>query len=191
MNAIDWVSDLWESQPLTVGGGILAVGVLGVAALSGGGSSGQFSSTHDGERPTAVATADAFPTPAEATTEVTRVRGRDGTVTTATVRVTAVGADGTPQLVRQVVRETRPGVRVTSVETVPAPRVTVPGAGSTITAPGQDTTVTAPGADVPGPTVTVTVPGPEVTVPGPGETVTVTVPGPTVTETVTATPPAP
>jgi len=158
--------------------------------------------------PSGLATADAFPEPGETVTQSNRVRRKDGTVATRTIRAYAtVRDDGTPQIIRETVRQPAPGVFVTSTQTVvavkPGSTVTAPGSISTsvVTIPGQITTQTveSPGgietATVAGPGETVSIPGPTTTetrtveVPGPEttrtETVEVTVPGPEVTVTVT------
>lgn len=190
------IGDFLEEHP-GVSVGLLGGTLVGSYALntlllddSGGGPEAAVS----GKTPTGLATADAFPEPGTTATQSIRVRRKDGTIATRTVRAfTTIRADGQRQVIRETVRQPLPGVFVTSTATIveAGPTVTKEGVNvtstSVVTLPGTDTTqvVEGPGhtETVVGPNETVTVPGPTVT-----ETVEATVPGPAITVTVTVPP---
>lgn len=189
---IERISDLWQEYTVGFICAILALGIVAYLVVDhqAGGGTTSASVSDSQQQPSSQSTADAFPSPGTTITQTRNVRQKDGRIVTETVRAyTTIQANGKPQFITQTVRETAPGVRVTSIQkSTSTAVVTAPGRDSTITtvatesvtAPGP--TVTAPGSQT---TVTATATVTE-TVPGPTVTVTETVPGPTVTETVPA-----
>lgn len=198
----DHIGEFLEDNPKIAVGGIGAVLLVGsfglTAALASYDNGGQGALVRV-KVPSSLATADSFPNPTATVTQTQKVRRKDGSIATRTVRqYIAQAVDGTERIIRETVREPIPGVRITSTQTIRGPNVT-----STATALiAQMTTETATATTVtretivgPGDTETIIVSGPTqtetITVTGPGstststETTTVTAPGPTSTETVT------
>lgn len=188
-NIVGKLSDFSEEHPDVVAAGIVAVlagsAFVGLQLNNRGAVLG---GPAQKDTPSPQSTADAFPEPGATITAVKKIKGADGSTSTATVLAYVTGSPGgTPQLVRETIRETGAGVRVTSTATATSV-ITLPGGTSvrveTVVGPGSTSieTVEGPGATS---TETVTVPGPQTTV---TTTATETVPGPEVTVTVSAAP---